>query len=88
MKITFDPADLRELVREVVGQALDQTRDDEARLGGQLAFTEPQAACRLGLPRHSLRDARLRGEIEASRVGKRVLYSRESLLALLKRNRI
>jgi len=33
-------------------------------------------------------DARLRGEVEASKIGKRIVYSRESLLALLKRNRI
>jgi len=88
VKIELDPADLRPIVEAVVTEVLGRVQDDEAKLGGQLAYTEPHAAAFVGLPRHSLRDARLRGEVEASKIGKRIVYSRESLLALLKRNRI
>ena len=53
------------------------------KLGGRLAYTEAEAASLVGVERHVLRDARLRHEIEASRVGKRIVYTRDELLRFL-----
>jgi hypothetical protein len=66
MKLELDPEDLKPLVQAVVNEAIAQLRADEAKLNGRLAFTEPEAAALIGVPRHSLRDARLRNEIRAS----------------------
>ena len=60
------------------------------RVDGQIdkiAFTEPEAAAILSLRPHVLRDARLRGEISGSRVGKRILYERTELLRFLHQQR-
>ena len=84
MKIEFSPDDLRPLVRQVAAEVIDRLRDGEAKINGRLAYPESEAAALLGLPRHSLRDLRLSGQVRASRLGKRVLYSRESLLELLR----
>jgi hypothetical protein len=88
MKIQFDNDDLRPLVELVVTEALDRIEADRAKTGGRLAFTEPEAAASLGVQPHALRDARLRGELVASRVGKRIVYERDELLRFLRRNRV
>ncbi len=49
----------------------------------RLGFPEAEAAALLGVPRHVLRDCRLRGEICARLVGKKNIYSRESLVKFL-----
>lgn len=54
---------------------------------GRLTDVEGTAASLLGVPRHTLRDLRLSGRIRASRLGKRVVYTRDSLLVLLRENR-
>ncbi|NQT36337.1 MAG: helix-turn-helix domain-containing protein [Planctomycetes bacterium] len=87
MNLHFDPDDLRPIVEAVVAEVLDQVQADTAKLGDRLAFPEAEAAAIMGIPRHSLRDARLRGEIEASKIGKRIIYSRETLVAFLQRMR-
>jgi len=87
VNLSLDPADLRPLVQAVVTEALDQLRRDEARLDGRLAFPEPEAASLVGVKPHVLRDARLRGEITATRIGKRIAYERSELLDYLRRNR-
>jgi hypothetical protein len=82
--IDFDSADLRPLIAETVRAVLAEVDADRAKLSNdQLAFPEPQAAALLGLRPHVLRDCRLRGEIQAARVGKRCLYPRESLIRFL-----
>ena len=51
----------------------------------RLAYTEQEAAQQMGIAQHVLRDARLRGEIVARKLGKRWLYSREVLIDFLRR---
>jgi predicted site-specific integrase-resolvase len=54
-----------------------------------LAFSECEAAELLGIEPHSLREARRKGAIRASRiVNRRVVYAREDLLRYLAENRI
>jgi hypothetical protein len=67
---------------EVVRQVLAQLKpmNGSSRLG----YSESEAAALLGIPRHSLRDCRLRGEIHATKVGKRLIYQRSELDRLLR----
>lgn len=78
-----DIADLRPLIVEAVRATLAELQAVDAKLGDRLAYPEPEAAGLLGVRAHVLGDARRRGEISAKLVGKRYLYSRESLLAFL-----
>ncbi len=88
MKVEFDPTDLEPLVRQVASSVVDQLRADEQQLPeDRLSYTEPEAAALLGVERHRLRDARLRGEVDASKIGKVIVYERSDLLRFLKRNR-
>ena len=87
MQINLNDGDLEPLVTKVVAKVLAQREADGEKLGGRLAFTEPEAAAMVGVRPHVLRDCQLRGEIVGSKIGKRVMYSREQLLALMERNR-
>jgi Helix-turn-helix domain len=73
--------DLRPIVQAVVAEVLQQRAALES--SDRLGYTEPEAAAALGVAQHRLRDARLRGEIHAKRLGRGYLYSRESLLSFL-----
>jgi hypothetical protein len=82
----LDAADIRELepiIAAAVRATLAEIQTTEAKLNGRLGYPEPEAAALLGIERHALRDARLRGEVSARKIGKRVVYSRSALLGLL-----
>jgi hypothetical protein len=82
----LDASDIQELepvIRAAVVAVLDELRANEATLGNRLAYPEAEAAALLGIPRHVLRDARLRGEIVGRTVGRKILYSRDALLKFL-----
>jgi excisionase family DNA binding protein len=85
--ISFDDAILRPLIERIVATVLDRLQGEQEALRDKLAYTEAEAAALLGVERYVLRDARLRGELSGSRVGKRVLYEREELLGYLRRQR-
>jgi hypothetical protein len=87
MKIVIDENELRPLVEQVVTQAVERLERDRARIGDRIALGEAEAATMLGVPRHVLRDMRLRGEVVAGKLGRRIVYSREQLLVLLERSR-
>jgi hypothetical protein len=88
MKIEFSAADLRPIADVAVEAALDRIRAEDRDLdAGRIAFVEAEAAQSMGLPPHILRDARLRGEITGSRIGKRICYTRTDLLEFLRRTR-
>lgn len=85
MQLLFDEPTIRALVRpmaEEVAAVLGTKLDDD-----RLAYPEPEAAQLLGIATHQLRDARLRGEIIATRVGGRIGYERSELVAYLARGR-
>lgn len=88
MNISFNQSDLVPLVEAIVAATLQRLEADRQKVSGRLAYTEPEAASILSLRRHVLRDARLRGEIAGSRVGKRILYEHEELLRFLRRRRV
>ena len=83
MKLEIADADLKPIIVEMVRAVLAEIGDNHARLDGKLAYAEVEAAAMIGVARHVLRDCRLRHEIVASKVGKRYLYPRESLLRFL-----
>ena len=85
-KLEINTDELRPLVQAVVAETLAQANGVVEKLHGRLGFPEAEAAALLGVERHVLRDARLRGEIEASRVGKRIVYTPEQIKAYLARN--
>ena len=87
MKIVINENELRPLIEQVVTQTLERLDRDRARVGDRIAFEEAEASMMLGVPRHVLRDMRLRGEVVAGKLGRRVVYSREQLLDLLDRSR-
>ena len=79
----LDPSDISDLepvIRAAVMVVINELKAKETTLGDRLAFTEAEAATMLGVRRHVLRDCRLRGEISGRLVGKKILYSRASLL--------
>ena len=85
--ILFDDAVLRPLIERVVGAVLDRLDSQREAIGERIAYSEAEAAALLGVQRHVLRDARLRGELSGSRVGKGIRYEREELLRFLRSRR-
>lgn len=78
-----------EVIREAVRETLDQFHDAASQIPAEkLAFREKTAAELLDIPVHSLRDCRRRGEITGTRVGGRILYRREDLVAFLQQQRV
>jgi hypothetical protein len=77
----MDRESLRPIVAEVVAEVLEKTNVAQSALGNRLMLSESEAAELLGVEKHVLRDARLRGEIHGRLVGKRIFYSRAALLA-------
>ena len=88
MILELNDSALASLISQVVSDALSKLEEDRLRVGGRLAYTEAEAAALLGVERYVLRDCRLRGEVTGSKVGKRIVYSRDELLELLRRNRL
>ncbi|WP_339911864.1 helix-turn-helix domain-containing protein [Symmachiella dynata] len=77
-----------EIVEHAVRETLTQIAADAELLPvDRLAFPEAEAAKLMGVAQHVLGDARRRGEIEGSRVGKKIVYTRPQLLAFLQRQR-
>jgi rRNA-processing protein FCF1 len=85
--MTIPGNELRPLIEQVVTETLDRLEAERVRLSSRIAYTEGEAASLIGVARHVLRDARLRHEIEASRVGKRIVYTRDELLRFLQRQK-
>ena len=82
--LTVPPEILEPLVRRVIDAALCRLEEVRGSLPDRLCFRENEAARLMGLNPHQLRDARLRGEIEAHvGPGRVILYRREQLLAYL-----
>ena len=83
MHVKLDESDLRSVIETVVAETLKRVQADRAKLNGRLAYREPEAAALLGVAPHVLRDARRRGKIQGTRIGRYIIYSRESLLEFL-----
>ena len=80
----FEEADITQIANAIVTEMslgqLGQGDDSSERLG----YTEAEAAELIGVAKHVLRDARYRSEISAKLVGKKYIYTRESLIEYLR----
>ena len=74
---------LRPVLAAVVRETIQQCQAEQQRLGDRLAYSESEAAALIGVASHVLREARGRGEIAGTRIGKSVRYMRYELLAYL-----
>ena len=86
-KIQFDCEELRPLVKLAVAEVMDRLEEERAKLDGRLAFTEAEAAERLGVKPHVLRDCRRRGELRGAKVGSKIVYTRADLLEFVERRK-
>jgi hypothetical protein len=83
--LRISPEELQPLVRQIVEAVLAETRRQEQFLNGKLAVPEAEAAALLALNPWQLRDLRLAGKINHSRiVGGRVRYTADDLLDYLR----
>ena len=77
-----------DLIRAAVRETLNAIRADENSIpADSLALWEPDAATSVGIKPHALRDLRRKGLIVGSKLGGRIVYTRESLLKLLEDQR-
>ena len=89
MTLELPEAELRQLMRQIVLDTVEAVHNCPGTLKGhRLAYSEPEAASALGVKAHVLRDARLRGEIQATKIGGRIGYEAAELKDYLTRNRI
>ncbi|MEM9753917.1 MAG: helix-turn-helix domain-containing protein [Planctomycetota bacterium] len=85
MQLIVDQDAIRQIAKPIVAEvvaAVGSTGQAE-----RLAYPESEAAQLLGIAAHQLRDARLRGEITATKAGGRIAYERDELIAYLARGR-
>lgn len=78
------PEELEALIERTVARVLAETAGDVAA-SGRFAFLEPEAAAKLGVRQHVLRDERLQGNIEYTKVGGRISYTPQHLIDYLAR---
>ena len=77
---------LRAFAQEVVAELREQREQPADNGDGRIAYSEAEAAAKLGLEAHHLREQRRLGAIEFCRgPGRRVLYTREQIMAFLMR---
>ena len=75
---------LGDVVKVAVREAMAEHMVADAKLSVEaLALNEAQAAQAMGVAKHSLRDARLRGLIHGRLLGKKIVYDRRELLRFL-----
>ena len=79
MKIEFSTDDLEPVIERCVARLVDRFANDD-----RLLYDEPEAARLCSVPRHVLRDERLRGKVRGVKVGKKIRYSRAALLEFIR----
>jgi hypothetical protein len=83
MQFLVSPDEFSPLIEAIVQKCLSRLEKFDERV----AYDEQTAARLLSVPRTSLRDERLRGRVKASRVGRRIRYTRQDLLDYLAKRR-
>lgn len=88
MKLDFDETDLRPLIKLVVAEVLEAIGADKAQGDDKAFLSEQEAARFIGVKVHSLRDARLRGDVDAYQiVGRRIRYRKQDLIDYVMRRK-
>ncbi len=83
MQLMLTPEDLAPIIEQAVSAVLDRFGDPE-----RIAYPEPEAAKLFGVQSHVLRDARLRREIVASKIGRSFSYARADLVKWFESRRV
>lgn len=84
LSIDFDS----ELLRQIVKETLQETFDLLDWPVGRICLTEEEAATACGVGRHVLRDLRLAGRLQCSKLGKRYVYRRCDLIEAMESGKI
>jgi hypothetical protein len=79
VELKFDRADLKPLIESIVAEMADRL----APMDDRISVDEAEAARLIGVAPHVLRDARRRGEVGAAKIGKKHVYLRLDLVALV-----
>lgn len=83
----LEPPDIESLepiIRTVVDRVLERISTGEFEPhGARVGYPEKEAAELMGLRQHQLRDLRLAGRVQARKLGRSFVYSREALRQLL-----
>ena len=84
MKVTLEVCNLDALVDAIAERVAEKLLDSMSRAGTNgnddlRLYTEPEAAARLGMAQHQLRDHRFCGRIEAIKKGRRLYYTHKEL---------
>lgn len=90
LSLQLDGEALKPLVQSIVSEVLSQLgrASESAATDGRLAYSEAEAAAKLGLQTWQLRDERRRGRIGATRgPGNRIRYTLQDIELYLGRNR-
>ena len=74
-----DLADLQPLIEAAVAPTLNEIEANEHKFNGRLGYTEAEAADLIGVPDHTPRDCRLRGELIGRLVARKSCTSGELL---------
>lgn len=83
MQLSLSADDFKPLLEQAIAAVLDRFGDPQ-----RIAYPENEAAKLLGVKGHVLRDARLRKEINASKIGRGFSYSREDLIRWFESRRV
>ena len=84
LSIDFDS----ELLRQIVKETLQETFDLLDWPIGRICLTEEEAATACGVGRHVLRDLRLAGRLQCSKLGKRYVYRRCDLIEAMESGKV
>lgn len=86
MRVDLDIDDLRPAIAAAVRDTLAQLADASELIPSvRLSYSEADAAAALGMSRQALGNARRRGDVRGALIGNKYFYSREELLAFLRR---
>lgn len=87
MKFEIDNEALAPIIEATVRKTISELTPMLANPEPRMAYTEAEAGGLFGVGPHVLRDARIRGEIDYYKIGKRVMYRPADLAAWLDKNR-
>lgn len=86
MQLTFDADTIREIAQPIAAELVSALRD-ACDPDAPITLSEADAAKRLGMAGHQLRDRRLAGEVTGTKLGGRWYYETAELREYARRNR-
>ena len=78
-KFEFEKKELEPVIELVVKKTIDEIESSQNGTNCRWAYSEEEVAEKLGVAKYVVRDARLRGEFKAKKVGKEYRYSKREI---------